>query len=76
MPSTGTDALTTKLPIDGSGLGTYGGVIVYSESALTSVAGSPTTDTPTFTSTTATHTEAAGDMTDAAGTLTVTPYLP
>lgn len=76
MPSTGFDALVAKLPDDGSGLGTYGGVIVYSESALTSVAGSPTTATPTFTSTTATHTEAAGDMTDAAGTLTVTPYLP
>ena len=75
MPSTGTDALTAKLPDDGSGTGTYGSVIVYSESALTSNVGSPTTATPTITDAAGSYTEAAGDMTDAAGTLTVTPYL-
>lgn len=75
MPGTDTDALTAKLPDDGSGLGTYGSVIVYSESTLTSNVGSPTTATPTITDAAGTHTDAAGDMTDAAGTLTVTPYL-
>ena len=75
MPSTGTDALSAKLPDDGSGLGTYGTVIVYSESTLTSNVGSPSTATPTITDAAGSLTEAAGDMTDAAGTLTYTPYL-
>lgn len=75
MPSTGMDALAAKLPDDGSGTGTYGSVIVYSESALTSNVGSPSTDTPTITDAAGSLTEAAGDMTDAAGTLTITPYL-
>lgn len=75
MPSTGTDALTAKLPDDGSGTGTYGSVIVYAESTLTSNVGSPSSATPTITDAAGTHTEAAGDMTDAAGSLTVTPYL-
>lgn len=75
MPSTGTDALSAKLPDDGSGLGTYGSVIVYAESALTSNVGSPTSATPTITDAAGALTEAAGDMTDAAGSLTVTPYL-
>lgn len=75
MPSTGADALAAKLPDDGSGLGTYGSVIVYSEPTLTSNVGSPSSATPTITDAAGTHTEAAGDMTDAAGTLTVTPYL-
>lgn len=75
MPSTGMDALCAKLPDDGSGLGTYGSVIVYSESTLTSNVGSPSTATPTITDAAGSLTDAAGDMTDAAGTLTVTPYL-
>ena len=75
MPSTAQDALTAKLPDDGSGLGTYGSVIVYSEPTLTSNVGSPSSATPTITDAAGTHTEAAGDMTDAAGSLTVTPYL-
>lgn len=75
MPGTGTDALVAKLPDDGSGLGTYGSAITYSESALTSNVGSPSTATPTITDAAGSLTEAAGDMTDAAGTLTVTPYL-
>lgn len=75
MPSTGNDALSAKLPDDGSGLGTYGAVIVYSESALTSNVGSPSTATPTITDAAGGLTDAAGDMTDAAGALTNTPYL-
>lgn len=75
MPGTDTDALTAKLPDDGSGLGTYGSVIVYAESTLTSNVGSPTSATPTITDAAGSLTDAAGDMTDAAGTLTVTPYL-
>lgn len=75
MPSTAQDALTAKLPDDGSGLSTYGSVIVYSESTLTSNVGSPSSATPTIADAAGTHTEAAGDMTDSAGTLTVTPYL-
>ena len=75
MPSTGTDALTAKLPDDGSGTGTYGSVIVYAESTLTSNVGSPTSATPTITDAAGSLTDAAGDMTDSAGTLTVTPYL-
>ena len=75
MPGTDGDALTARLPDDGSGTGTYGSVIVYSESALTSNVGSPTTATPTITDAAGSYTEAAGDMTDAAGPLTATPYL-
>ena len=75
MPSTGRDALTAKLPDDGSGLGTYGTVIVYSEPTLTSNVGSPTSATPTIADAAGSLTEAAGDMTDAAGPLTAIPYL-
>lgn len=75
VPTTGSDVLAANLPDDGSGAATYGGLIVYGESTITSNVGSPSSATPTITDAAGSCTDAAGDMTDAAGSLTATPYL-
>ena len=73
--ATAFDALAAKVPTDGAGIGTYGGVITYAESTYTPASDSPSTTTPTFTDAASSFTDAAGDMTDAAGSLTIANYV-
>lgn len=73
--ATAQDALAAKVPTDGAGIGTYGGVITYAEATYTPASDSPSTTTPTFTDAASSFADAAGDMTDAAGSLTIDNYL-
>lgn len=62
------DMVVAKLPIDGSGTGTYSGGWVYKTISLTQTTTTLTTSTPTLTSSDPTITETTTTLTDAAVT--------